>query len=282
MDDTSKEIEELERIQQAISSSDEKSLKEWFKEKWVDISRPKPGGGFEECGRDDADKGKYPKCVPASRAARMSKEEIASAVRRKRTAESKRKRVGKLPIYVSTDKKQIVSDDFEVKAAEPTNRELYERVKSEAKQKFDVYPSAYANAWLVREYKKRGGKYRQSSKGENMSTDKQVPQWATSGIRIPLQNEDRDEIYLVPEEKELAVALVRIAGKYGRFNQDGSGIWAGYESAKENQVSKIGVKCENCVLYLGGSQCRIIEMPVQPEGKCRFAIIPDGVVTEGM
>jgi hypothetical protein len=33
MDDTSKEIEELERIQQAISSSDEKSLKEWFKEK---------------------------------------------------------------------------------------------------------------------------------------------------------------------------------------------------------------------------------------------------------
>ena len=29
-----------------------------------------------------------------------------------------------------------------------------------AKHKFDVYPSAYANAWLVREYKKRGGKYR--------------------------------------------------------------------------------------------------------------------------
>jgi hypothetical protein len=24
-----------------------KSLKDWFKEKWVDISRPKAGGGFE-------------------------------------------------------------------------------------------------------------------------------------------------------------------------------------------------------------------------------------------
>ena len=42
----------------------------------------------------------------------------------------------------------------------PTNKTLYSRVKSAAKRKFSVYPSAYANAWLVREYKKRGGKYR--------------------------------------------------------------------------------------------------------------------------
>jgi len=41
----------------------------------------------------------------------------------------------------------------------PKNKALYSRVKSAAKRKFDVYPSAYANAWLVREYKKRGGKY---------------------------------------------------------------------------------------------------------------------------
>ena len=39
------------------------------------------------------------------------------------------------------------------------NKALYARVKSEAKRKFDVYPSAYANAWLVRTYKKRGGTY---------------------------------------------------------------------------------------------------------------------------
>ena len=42
----------------------------------------------------------------------------------------------------------------------PTNPELYARVKAEAKRKFDVYPSAYANGWLVRTYKKRGGGYR--------------------------------------------------------------------------------------------------------------------------
>jgi hypothetical protein len=41
----------------------------------------------------------------------------------------------------------------------PTNTKLYNAVKAEAKRKFKVYPSAYANAWLVRTYKKRGGGY---------------------------------------------------------------------------------------------------------------------------
>ena len=45
------------------------------------------------------------------------------------------------------------------KSPKPKNPALYARVKREAKRKFDVYPSAYANAWLVRTYKKRGGTY---------------------------------------------------------------------------------------------------------------------------
>ena len=42
----------------------------------------------------------------------------------------------------------------------PTNPSLYARVKAEARRRFKVYPSAYANGWLVRTYKKRGGWYR--------------------------------------------------------------------------------------------------------------------------
>jgi len=42
----------------------------------------------------------------------------------------------------------------------PTNKKLYARVKAEAKRKLKVHPSAYANGWLVRTYKSRGGKYR--------------------------------------------------------------------------------------------------------------------------
>lgn len=42
----------------------------------------------------------------------------------------------------------------------PTDMALYERVKAEARRRFGAYPSAYANAWLVQEYRRRGGKYR--------------------------------------------------------------------------------------------------------------------------
>ena len=132
-------------------------LGKWFEEEWVDISRPKKGGGFESCGRGDADSGKYPKCVKKSTAMKMSAEEIDSAVRRKRRAETTGDREENKPINVSTFK----SDGEEFKSENiPTDPELYARVKAEAKKKFNVYPSAYANAWLVREYKKRGGGYR--------------------------------------------------------------------------------------------------------------------------
>lgn len=42
----------------------------------------------------------------------------------------------------------------------PIDKALYSKVKQEAKRKFLVYPSIYANSWLVREYKKRGGRYK--------------------------------------------------------------------------------------------------------------------------
>jgi len=52
-----------------------------------------------------------------------------------------------------------------VQKATPNNKALYSRVKAEAKAKFDVYPSAYANGWLVQEYKRRGGTYSTTKKG---------------------------------------------------------------------------------------------------------------------
>ena len=87
---------------------------------------------------------------------------------------------------------------------------------------------------------------------------------------------------LVPEESDLAEALVEIADKYGKFNEDATGIWAGYTPPAENDVRGIGVKCSNCVLYMGNGSCRIIELEVEDEGKCRFAVIPDGVVDVGV
>ena len=48
--------------------------------------------------------------------------------------------------------------------ANVANPSIYARAKAKAKAKFDVYPSAYANAYMVSEYKKMGGKYKGAKK----------------------------------------------------------------------------------------------------------------------
>lgn len=73
----------------------------WFRERWVDISRPKKGGGYEACGRSEAKKGAYPKCVPAEKASSMTSSQKRSAVSRKRAAIKKAKSL-KSPTRVAT------------------------------------------------------------------------------------------------------------------------------------------------------------------------------------
>lgn len=77
------------------------ALKDWAKENWVDIGAPKKDGKYQPCGRKNAktSKRKYPKCVPAAKAAGMSKSQKASAVARKR---AKAQGVGGKPTMVKT------------------------------------------------------------------------------------------------------------------------------------------------------------------------------------
>ena len=76
-------------------------LKEWFRQKWVDIGSKRKDGTFAKCGRSkqlaDA-KRKYPKCVPLEKARRMTEGQRKSAVARKRAAAN----VGPKPTNVKT------------------------------------------------------------------------------------------------------------------------------------------------------------------------------------
>ena len=77
-------------------------LKEWFKQDWVDIGSKRKDGSFAKCGRSKQKKDakrKYPKCVPAAKAARMTDSQRRSAVARKR---SKAQGVGGKPTNVPT------------------------------------------------------------------------------------------------------------------------------------------------------------------------------------
>ena len=80
------------------------------------------------------------------------------------------------------------------------------------------------------------------------------------------------------EESDLRDSLLRIVSTHGRFNEDSQGVWAAYTPADENEVASIGVKCSNCVFYNADGSCDIIAMDIEPGGKCRFAVIPKGVV----
>jgi antirestriction protein ArdC len=85
---------------------------------------------------------------------------------------------------------------------------------------------------------------------------------------------------LIPEEQDLADALLEIVEKHGKFNADNTGVWAGYDSAEKNaDNAAIGVKCGNCVFWEGPNGCKITVNKTEEGGLCRFAILPDYTIT---
>jgi uncharacterized protein YbdZ (MbtH family) len=69
------------------SSTIQKDLRQWLKEKWVDISKPirdEQGNvtGYEKCG--SGDKGGYPKCLPEKKASKLNDNQRDTLVQRKR------------------------------------------------------------------------------------------------------------------------------------------------------------------------------------------------------
>jgi len=148
-------------------------LNKWFKEKWVNIGK-KVDGKHPPCGTSGEKKG-YAKCVPAAKAAGMSKKEKESATQRKRAAQNKAGRggkdsagQGKKPIYVSTKPKNETMNIEEkvnlfLEKNCPTDSAKWSASKAAAKSKFDVYPSAYANGWAAKNYKSKGGGWKTCS-----------------------------------------------------------------------------------------------------------------------
>lgn len=134
-------------------------LDRWFAEKWVDV---KTG---EECGRQEGDDRSYPACRPSKRinddtpktASELSSAERQKFIRSKTSSERinyqhRRKEYGG----------ELNDSDM---ANKPNNPSLWSKAKSLAKEKYDVYPSAYANGWAAKWYKDNGGTWRKAEYG---------------------------------------------------------------------------------------------------------------------
>ena len=80
-------------------------------------------------------------------------------------------------------------------------------------------------------------------------------------------------------EKEFVQAMMDIVDRHGKLaNNDGKGIWVGYVEPAQNDNADMGIKCMNCAHYEGQGVCHIVVQTVEPEGLCRLAAIPDGIV----
>ena len=96
-----------------------------------------------------------------------------------------------MPIQGQYDGKGFMNESVELEEKnEPTNPALWKKAIAKAKAKFDVYPSAYANAWASKWYKGEGGGWKKVSEEleEAMSGDKLL------GIFNKLKNKDTVEI----------------------------------------------------------------------------------------
>ena len=141
---------------------------------WFDPNHPK--GGWKrvnskgevvgDCAREPGEP--KPKCMSNAQRASLSKKEKASAVRRKRKEDPNPERQGE-PINV----KSKVNENMEQldEKNKPTNPELWARAIAQAKSKFDVYPSAYANGWASKWYKEKGGGWKSVSEAAEVGDD---------------------------------------------------------------------------------------------------------------
>jgi hypothetical protein len=147
--------------------------------KWFSPSHPK--GGWKRintkgevvgpCAREPGEP--KPKCMSNQKRAQLSKRERAAAVRTKRKHDPNPERKGD-PIMVSNFGKGRISEEYEIDPRDnlieslevlleknkPTSPDKWDDCVSQAKAKFDVYPSAYANGWASQCYKRKGGKWK--------------------------------------------------------------------------------------------------------------------------
>ena len=81
------------------------------------------------------------------------------------TQAKKRKKRGLAPLESLEEKLNLF-----LEKNKPTNPSKWSYYKSQAKKKFDVYPSAYANAWAAKQYKAAGGGWKKEQIGEASMT----------------------------------------------------------------------------------------------------------------
>tara|TARA_B100000963_G_scaffold52446_1_gene40491 strand:- start:5479 stop:6828 length:1350 start_codon:yes stop_codon:yes gene_type:complete len=101
----------------------------------------------------------------------------------------------------------------------PTNPSKWSYYKSQAKKKFDVYPSAYANAWAAKQYKAAGGGWRKT-KGESIK----VPEEDTVNEKVSVFDErhfgKKGIIIMIDDNGKKISAIFKDKKNADKFNRN--------------------------------------------------------------
>ena len=206
----------------------QEDLRKWF-------SKTDPGGDWKRinskgeaigpCAREPGEP--KPKCMSRAKRESLTKKERVSAVRAKRKHDPDPERKGS-PINVSNFGKGKISEDMENLDEKnvPTSPEKWAQAKAQAKAKFDVYPSAYANGWAAKKYKAMGGGWKSVSE-ESQVDEGAVPakektvtvRHKTSGKELVVTAEKAKQL----KQQDYHPIKEAIKNKYdeGEYDQEG-------------------------------------------------------------
>ena len=87
----------------------------------------------------------------------------------------------------------------------PTNPKLWSKYKAQAKAKFDVYPSAYANGWAAKMYKKAGGGWKTVS--EDVELEEKIEDMDMGEVIKDFQKSDAPQFKGKSKEKRREMAI---------------------------------------------------------------------------
>lgn len=116
-----------------------------------------------------------------------------------------------------------VKEEYIIEKNQPTNPKLWSQAKSLAKKKFKIYPSAYANLWASKWYKKKGGDWK-TIKEEGQTTMKTTRDLFLEqldileyGHIVEKKNEEDHEYEMARRQlKTAASAIKRLMSRLGK------------------------------------------------------------------
>ena len=132
----------------------------------------------------------------------------------------------------------------------PTNPKLWSKFKAQAKAKFDVYPSAYANGWAAKKYKAAGGSWRSESVEFDELVD-QLDEYITSkqvkmakGIAFDKRHKGGDMTGAAKKMEKIKKGLSNHPGAQKALRQANEGVFDDYTDEELDELIEMEYKAK--------------------------------------